>query len=473
METAASSHHVQCSIELAEPVLFQKGFNLNCQSSADHEQEAILRAKLVLRIAKAVKLKVVRLEFTGRSRAERYRAGSLPETYSALEEKDFIKHSWFFFDARRSHPPQKAGGEDHGDAITLPGLVMGCGVYTPFRSLSMHPDSGSSDTDSNLDQHTTEQKYLPFQASYSWKRVAGKRPDCQLFEPGTYEFFIEFPIPRKCPETIRIRGRYVHYQLKAFVKLKTVLKAEIHKTRDVILVRMPDLDLVEQAGPILIDKTWEDRLHYNLAISSKSFPIGSKIPITLLLSSSKLRCHSLRVYLTENIQFFGHGENGYQRAPQRKIKLLENMAITPRDTNESGSKHGPKKIGLQVQLPSCLSMRESGPAQRIHPDTQWDNVNVSHWINVVLSLHKMEPDGPTEIKRQCYDISIDHPIHILSCYATSLNTLLPAYSSMHDGATARVFECGCPDAVSRGLPPEYVDVVGGDSNNALNCFSTR
>jgi hypothetical protein len=300
---------------------------------------------------------------------------------------------------------------------------MGCGVYTPFRSSSMHPDSGSSDTDSNLDQHTTEQKYLPFQASYSWKRVAGKRPDCQLFEPGTYEFFIEFPIPRKCPETIRIRGRYVHYQLEAFIKLKKVLKAEIHKTRDVILVRMPDLALVDQAGPILIDKTWQDRLHYNLAISSKSFPIGSKIPITLRLSSSKLRCHSLQVYLTENIQFFGNGGNGYRRAPQRKIKLLEKsvesrylgdfeegrmdvsvekpaimpqaprtavavdlekriMAITVRDTKGPGSKHGSRKIELQVQLPSCLSMRESGPGQRIHPDTQWDNVNVSHWINV-------------------------------------------------------------------------------------------
>ncbi len=287
----------------------------------------------------------------------------------------------------------------------------------------MHPDSGSSDTDSNLDQHTTEQKYLPFQASYSWKRVAGKRPDCQLFEPGTYEFFIEFPIPRKYPETIRIRGRYVHYQLEAFIKLKKVLKAEIHKTRDVILVRMPDLALVDQAGPILIDKTWQDRLHYNLAISSKSFPIGSKIPITLRLSSSKLRCHSLQVYLTENIQFFGNGGNGYRRAPQRKIKLLEksvesrylgdfeegrmdvsvekpaimpqaprtavavdlekrSMAITVRDTKGPGSKHGSRKIELQVQLPSCLSMRESGPGQRIHPDTQWDNVNVSHWINV-------------------------------------------------------------------------------------------
>jgi hypothetical protein len=44
---------------------------------------------------------------------------------------------------------------------------------------------------------------------------------------------------------------------------------------------------------------------------------------------------------------------------------------------------------------------------------------------------------------------------------------------MHDVATARVFECGCPDAVSRGLPPEYVDVVGGQSKNTLDGFFTR
>lgn len=86
MENEASSHHVQCSIELAEPVLFQKSFNLGCQSSADQEQEAILRGKLVLRVAKAVKLKVIRLDFTGRSRAERHRGMGylLPMSISSL-----------------------------------------------------------------------------------------------------------------------------------------------------------------------------------------------------------------------------------------------------------------------------------------------------------------------------------------------------------------------------------------------------
>jgi len=72
MGDEASSHHIKCSIELAEPVLFQKGFNLGCQSGADQEQGAILRGKLILRIAKAVKLKAIRLDFTGKSRTERY-----------------------------------------------------------------------------------------------------------------------------------------------------------------------------------------------------------------------------------------------------------------------------------------------------------------------------------------------------------------------------------------------------------------
>lgn len=191
-----------------------------------------------------------------------------------------------------------------------------------------------------------------------------------------------------------------------------MLRASIHNSKDVILVRVPDLHLVDQAGT-----------NYILAVLFQSFLVSSKIPITLRLSSSKIRCHSLQVYLTGNIQFFGHGENSYKRAPQRKIKLLEksvesrylgdfedvridalvekpivssralgtavvvrlgkrSMVITLRDTNRSGLKHGQKKIELQVQLPSCLSMRETGPEQRIHLDTHWDNVNVSHWINV-------------------------------------------------------------------------------------------
>lgn len=68
---------------------------------------------------------------------------------------------------------------------------------------------------------------------------------------------------------------------------------------------------------------------------------------------------------------------------------------------------------------------------------------------MVLSLHKSGPDGPTETERQCFDISIDSPIQILSCYATLSNTLLPAYSGIHDPAVARIFECGCPDAIEK------------------------
>ena len=232
-------------------------------------------------------------------------------------------------------------------------------------------------------------------------------------------------MPRTCPETVKLRGRYVHYQLEAWVKLKRVFTANIHKTKEVILVRVPDLDLMDQAGPIVIDKTWKDQLHYNLAICSKSFPVGSKIPITIRLSSSKIRCHSLQVYLTENIEFLGHGEHSYRRAPQRKIKLLEtsvesrylggfgdvgvdalveNLTVSSRalgtaeavelekssmatalgDTIDLVLKHCPRKIELQVQLPFCRRMRESEPAQRINLDTLWDNVNVSHWINVSL-----------------------------------------------------------------------------------------
>ncbi len=52
------------------------------------------------------------------------------------------------------------------------------------------------------------------------------------------------------------------------------------------------------------------------------------------------------------------------------------------DENGPGIKYGPRKIELQVQLPSCLSMRKYGSTQRVHLDTNWDGVDVSHWINV-------------------------------------------------------------------------------------------
>ena len=81
-------------------------------------------------------------------------AGSLPETYSELEEKDFIKHSWLFFNARHSCPPQRARGDIHENGSTVPGSRMVCGVYTPLRPSSIQSDSDSSDIDLSLDHIT-------------------------------------------------------------------------------------------------------------------------------------------------------------------------------------------------------------------------------------------------------------------------------------------------------------------------------
>lgn len=114
-----------------------------------------------MKIAKAVKLKAVWLDFTGRSRTERHR-GSLPETYSDFEEKEFIKHSWLFFDTRLSCPPQRVAKDIYKDSNIIPGFGTICGVYTSLRPSSIQSDSHSSNTDFNLDQNTTEQKYLPF-----------------------------------------------------------------------------------------------------------------------------------------------------------------------------------------------------------------------------------------------------------------------------------------------------------------------
>ncbi|KUJ10758.1 uncharacterized protein LY89DRAFT_739750 [Mollisia scopiformis] len=429
MEHKSSGDLVQCSIELAEPVLFQKGCTLGALSSMNgtgEEQQAILRGKLVLRVIEAVKVKAIKLDFTGRSRNERHRGAC-----GQFEEKDFIKHSWTF--TRRSILPHSFGQETHTDLRTLPGCETSspCGSYTPLQSSSIQLNSSSSDTPLDLDRYKARQKSLPFQSNRFQRHSTTKSSSHQFFEPGIYEYLIEFPIPRTCPETLKIGERYVNYQLEAFVKLHGVFRANIHKMKEIILVRVPEMDLLDRAGPILINNKWKDRLHYNLAIPSKSFPIGSKIPITLRLSSSQVRCHSVAVYLTENIQFFGYEDDSYRRAPHRKIKLLEesvesrylgdfgdsemdvpdeksklstqtmrseekldseknSVALTPMESNESpDSRSGPTKIELEAQLPSCHSMRESGPTKRLIVDTNWECITVTHWIKVILHVRRI------------------------------------------------------------------------------------
>lgn len=147
---------------------------------------------------------------------------------------------------------------------------------------------------------------------------------------------------------------------------------------------------------------------------------------------------------------------GEDVTPVDSTNLLGNL-----DTTDAAI--GPTEMEFNVQLPSCHTMKDRDRTQRLHFDTTYQNIQVHHWIKIVMRLSKPDVNDPT--KRRHFEISIDSPFHILSCRATQQNTSLPAYTSPESGPTSTTLtECGCPGAAQRRNSPP---------NLALHALNTQ
>jgi hypothetical protein len=156
-----------------------------------------------------------------------------------------------------------------------------------------------------------------------------------------------------------------------------------------------------------------------------------------------------------------------------RARAARGEEVVPSDTSnllgnlEGDTNIGPTEMEFNVQLPSCHNMKERDRSQRLHFDTTYQNIQVHHWIKIVMRLSKPDANDPN--KRRHFEISIDSPFHILSCRATQANISLPAYSSPQQGnGGASLYECGCPGAARRrNSPTSFVPTL-----NALNSART-
>ena len=329
---------------------------------------------------------------------------------------------------------------------------------------------------------------------------------CRTFNPGDYIYNFELPIDSRLPETIDVELGHVKYELEAVVERSGAFRANLVGSKEVVMIRAPTESSMEMVEPIAISRDWEDQLHYDIVISGKSFPLGSQVPIAFKLTPlAKVRCHRIKVYITENIQYFTSNKRVHRLEPTRRIQLFEKRADSiststypgssfrilagggvdydgraaaaagdesvPREASNllgrlegEHSNVGPTEIELSVQLPTCQQMVEKEKVARLHFDTTYSNIQVHHWIKIVMRLSRQDAEDPA--KQRHFEISIDSPFHILSCRATQANMCLPAYSAPESGSSANDFSgCGCPDAV-RHSPS------GSNTNPSASSMST-
>ena len=334
-----------------------------------------------------------------------------------------MNHTWPFFNAQFQTAEYGSGA----DQVTS---LKGPSTTTRDLGITETPSSRSNGASGHMSAKDAKRLSLQLQQSRSFgtgdlatggSTVAQK--GYRTFAPGDYFYSFELPLDSRIPETINVDLGTVKYELEATVERSGAFRANLVGTKEVTLIRAPSEGCLEQVEPIAISRKWEDQLHYDIVISGKSFPLGAQVPIAFKLTPlAKVQCHRIKVYLTENIQYYTANRKVHRMEPMRKIQLFEKRAdshsvsaypgssvrITagggvaydsraaaargeenvPRDFisllgNLDGEQNvGPTEMEFNVQLPSCSMMREKDKYQRIHFDTTYQGIQVHHWIKV-------------------------------------------------------------------------------------------
>lgn len=491
-KVVATGNGISVSLALAEPVLFLPGYDHNDPST---KKSAILRGHLRIKTTKSVKIKKISVCFRGHAQTE-WPDGIPPRKVSFHDKKDLVTHGLLFF----NNGEPSLVSNDYGahyyklantTAHSTSREVKGPGVTTTTRELLKNGSSATSVTR----EMSREVKRLSWQSGHSrslsrHERSPGPARNYHIFPPGDFIYAFEFPIDGSLPETIKSEMGSVRYDLEAIVERAGAFRPNLLGNTEVEVIRTPAEGSLEQVEPIAISRNWEDQLHYEIVILGKSFPLGSQIPIAFKLTPlAKVECHRIKVYVTENIQHWTQDRSVHRFLPPKKILLFEKRADSPSVSTFPGStmrvtagggiersrqeaaargeeqvdRHatsllgnlsndatvGPTEMEFNVQLPSCHSMKGRDPAHRLHFDTTYENIQINHWIKIVMRLSKTDERDPN--KRRHFEITIDSPFHILSCKATQSNIYLPAYNdpSTEPGNTRDPRECGCPPPPSR------------------------
>lgn len=427
----AQGSGVSVSVNLAEPVLYLQGYDATQPSTT-----ALLRGNLHLRVTRSAKLKAVTLRFRGiavtrwpegRSRSLLTRSINLqhelrlisvigipPKKVEFEETNNLLSHTWPFFNAQ--FPTAESG--TGADIVRLSSGATERGVS---------PAPGTSPANSAVNLTLQRRRSMDTAANNESSRsgttsVAAK--GYRTFHPGEYYYNFELPIDSRLPETIDVDLGTVRYELEASIERAGAFRANLYGSKEVTIIRAPAEGSLEHVEPIAISRNWEDQLHYDIVISGKSFPLGSKVPIAFKLTPlAKVQCHRVKVFVTENVEYFCSNKRVHRLEPTRKILLFEkrsdnggvstfpgsSMRITagggvPFDQREAAARGedvaiqdpanllgrldsdanvGPTEMEFTVQLPSCpQSLPEHSKMHRLHFDTTYQNIQVHHWIKV-------------------------------------------------------------------------------------------
>lgn len=343
-----------------------------------------------------------------------------------------MSHTWPFFNAQ--FPTAEFGScADHVELTRTESppeeihtVTKGAFVGSPFKRSPMNSSTNLGKPMKN------EHKRLSLQVNQSRSFGKGESPNIgqtvaqkgyRTFSPGDYIYNFELPLDSHIPETIDVELGSVRYELEATIERSGAFKSNLVGTKELVLIRTPAEGSLEQVEPIAISRNWEDQLHYDIVISGKSFPLGAQVPIAFKLTPlAKVQCHRIKVFVTENIEYYCNNKRVHRMGGTRKVQLFEKRADGPAvstfpgstmrilsggglnydqraaaargedvipsdatnllgDLENAGTNIGPTEMEFSVQLPSCINVKDNKES-RLHFDTTYQNIQVHHWIKV-------------------------------------------------------------------------------------------
>jgi len=90
-------------------------------------------------------------------------------------------------------------------------------------------------------------------------------------------------------------------------------------------------------SPLKTNQRREDQLHYEILISGKAFPLNGVIPIAFKFTPlAKVRLHRIKVFLSENIEYYCRDKKVHRLEPMRKLLLFEKQAQRSGEVSPAG-----------------------------------------------------------------------------------------------------------------------------------------
>lgn len=327
-----------------------------------------------------------------------------------------MQHTWPFFNAQFSTAELGHGADSsrlYGNPCDCSAISSAIGHLACSASVGIQPAMVGVPSNRRMSLQLSQTRSFGKGDPLS---VSVAQRGYRVFVPGDYIYNFELPIESCLPETIATDLGSVKYELEGVIERPGAFRPNLIGKKDVTLIRCPAETSLESSEPIAISRTWEDQLHYDIVISGKSFPLGSTIPIAFKLTPlAKVRCHRIKIFITENIEYSCKNKKVHRLDPTKKVQLFEKRADGPsisafsgssarilagggfapgetangRDIDSSsgsdnllgdlhGEHIGPTEMEFQVQLPGCNAKEKD----RIHFDTTYPNIQVHHWIKV-------------------------------------------------------------------------------------------